>query len=157
MISSARGAAVWITAACGRGSDLGYASGVAWFAGGARLRLLGGFMSASDPPAPPARLISQLLQEDAELRDIVEEFVAGLDTRLGELRDAHAKLDFAMLSTLAHRLKGAAGSYGYPDISRVCADMEHKFRTHQAGDFAGFVAELTDYAAAAKAGLVEPT
>ncbi len=113
-------------------------------------------MSASDNPAPPAKLISQLLQEDAELRDIVEEFVAGLDTRLSELREAHAKLDFAMLSTLAHRLKGAAGSYGYPEISRICADMEQKFRTHQAGDFTSFVAELASFAEAAKSGLDEP-
>ncbi len=114
-------------------------------------------MSASNDPTPPAKLISQLLQEDADLRDIVEEFVAGLGARLSELREAHAKLDFAMLSTLAHRLKGAAGSYGYPDISRVCADMEPKFRAHQADDFSSFLAALRNYAQAAKSGLDEPS
>jgi HPt (histidine-containing phosphotransfer) domain-containing protein len=104
-------------------------------------------------PVNPTKLISQLLLEDADLRDIVEEFVGGLDTRLAELRDAHQKLDFQMLTTLAHRLKGAAGSYGYPDISRLCAEMEQQFTSHQADAFAKYSAELSRFAEAARAGL----
>lgn len=103
----------------------------------------------------PARLVSQLLVEDAELRDIVEEFVQGLSNRLTELRAAHAQLDFDQLALLAHRLKGAAGSYGYPDISHVCAEMEQQFRNHEVNTFDRRLTELQQLVSAATAGLNE--
>ena len=110
-------------------------------------------MSSTPDSARSDKLVSQLLLEDADLRDIVEEFVAGLDTRLNELTAAHQQLDFQMLTTLAHRLKGAAGSYGYPEISSVCAEMEQKFKSNQDDNFAAFVTELARFTDAAKAGL----
>jgi HPt (histidine-containing phosphotransfer) domain-containing protein len=110
-------------------------------------------MSSINEAAKSTKLVSQLLLEDADLRDIVEEFVGGLESRLGELKEAHQKLDFEMLTTLAHRLKGAAGSYGYPEISRLCAAMEQKFASHQADAFATYWMELTGFAEAARAGL----
>lgn len=113
-------------------------------------------MSSAPTPNKADRLISQLLVEDADLRDVVEEFVAGLQVRVHELREAHAQLDWEQLVTLAHRLKGAAGSYGYPDISQLCADMERKFRAHQAEEFTRLAHELSALAAAARAGLQDP-
>ncbi len=110
-------------------------------------------MSSAQEPSRDAKLFSQLLLEDADLRDVVEQFVAGLTARLDELRQAHERLDWDQLAMLAHRLKGAAGSYGYPDISKLCADMEHRFRQHQAEDFGRFLHELTGLTAAAHAGL----
>ncbi|MEW6253804.1 MAG: Hpt domain-containing protein, partial [Planctomycetota bacterium] len=87
-------------------------------------------MSSAPEPARHAKLLSQLLLEDVNLRDVVEEFVASLELRAGELRQAHARLDWDLLAALAHRLKGAAGSYGYPSISRLCAELEQRFRAH---------------------------
>ena len=110
-------------------------------------------MSSAPEPSKTARLISQLLLEDASLRDIVQEFVDGLGARLDELNQAHGKLDWEMLTTLAHRLKGAAGSYGYPDISSICADMEFNFRAHHAENFQECVQRLNDLVIAARAGL----
>ncbi len=106
----------------------------------------------TDRPGP-SKLISQLLAEDAGLRDIVKEFVDHLTVRINELRQAHEKLDWDALTTLAHRLKGAAGSYGYPDISTLCAEMEQKLRSHEAEEFARWIAGLGQLAAAARAGL----
>ena len=42
----------------------------------------------------------------------------GLPGRMEEIREAFEKLDWQQLSLLAHRLKGASGSYGYPDLER---------------------------------------
>jgi HPt (histidine-containing phosphotransfer) domain-containing protein len=112
-------------------------------------------MSSGADSSRPIRLVSQLLREDGDLRDIVEEFVAGLAARIEELRRAHAQLDFDALAVLAHRLKGAAGSYGYPDISRVCTEAETRFRSHEAEDFAAFLEQLKSLAGAAQAGLTE--
>ncbi len=110
-------------------------------------------MSSGPNPPSPNRLISQLLLEDADLKDIVVEFVNGLDQRLAELRQAFDRLDWDQLVTLAHRLKGAAGSYGYPEISRVCAALERSFRAHEANGFTDALAELNRLVDAARAGL----
>lgn len=112
-------------------------------------------MGSVPDPSRAAKLVSQLLLEDGDLRDIVEEFIAGLELRLREMEQAHDRLDWEQLTTFAHRLKGAAGSYGYPEISRVCAEMEQHFRAHEAHDFSRWLAELTGLMAAAREGLNE--
>jgi HPt (histidine-containing phosphotransfer) domain-containing protein len=108
------------------------------------------------PANQPAKLVSQLLLEDASLRDLVQEFVEALPQRLEELRRAYESLDWDQLAVLAHRLKGAAGSYGYPDLSRLAAEMEEMFRLHQAEHFAQWLDRLRALIVAAKAGLESP-
>lgn len=98
-------------------------------------------------------LTSQLLAEEPDMRDLVEEFVGGLSTRVTEFRDAFSRHDWEMLRTLAHRLKGAGGSYGYPDLSSLGATMEDQFKKQQADEFAEWVRQLDALAAAARAGL----
>lgn len=107
--------------------------------------------SSTSPQSRP--LVSQLLQEDTDLRDIVEEFVQELVVRVDELQKAHEKHDWDMLSVLAHRLKGAAGSYGYPEISQLCAKMEQGFRAQQADEFDAWIQELNGMTSAAQEGL----
>ncbi len=103
----------------------------------------------------PRKLISQLLAEDAELRDVVEDFVRVLPDRLAELRQAFERLDWNQLTTLAHRLKGASGSYGYPEISEVAARMESAFRAQETGDFGEWSREMDQLIEAAQLGLAE--
>jgi HPt (histidine-containing phosphotransfer) domain-containing protein len=100
------------------------------------------------------KLVSQLLIDDPELRDVVEEFVHGLPRRLAEMRAAYAQLDWELLRTLAHRLKGAGGSYGYPVLSQLAAEMERGFRSHCAGQFNTWASQLEQLSEAARAGLV---
>ena len=115
-------------------------------------------MSSDQEQSQTGRLVSQLLQADANLRDIVEEFVNPLAGRLTAFRQAYDKLDWDQLTMLAHRLKGAAGSYGYPEISQVCATMERNFLSHQADAFAAWIAELERLVDGARRGLtpIEP-
>ncbi|MBN2447044.1 MAG: Hpt domain-containing protein [Phycisphaerae bacterium] len=110
-------------------------------------------MSDSNGTHRATTLISQLLLEDADLRDIVEEFVDGLTVRISELKRAHRDLDFSALTTLAHQLKGAGGSYGYPDISQQAAMMEERFRSQDASQFTNWIGDLEDLAAGARCGL----
>lgn len=103
----------------------------------------------------PNALISQLLIDDADLRDIVEEFVGELDDRLAEIQQSYAALDWGNLETLAHRLKGAGGSYGYPAISNVAAEMETAFRQQTADHYDQWMDQLQYLVTAAKNGLSE--
>ena len=103
----------------------------------------------------PKKLFSQLLREDPDLRDIVEEFVRGLPGRMEEIREAFDKLDWQQLSMLAHRLKGASGSYGYPDLSTLAAAMERGFKAQQAEELGQWMERFEGLVEAARAGLSE--
>lgn len=110
-------------------------------------------MNSSGLTATIEPLVSHLLAEDEGLRDIVEEFVTGLSDRMAELRTAHEQLDWEMLRTLAHRLKGAGGSYGYPDLSELGKRMEDNFKAQRADDFVAWIQQFERLTAAASAGL----
>lgn len=101
----------------------------------------------------PDRMVSDLIADDPEMIDIVEEFVEGLSGRVGEFQAAHEKLDWQMLATLAHRLKGAGGSYGYGPLSELGAEMESKLRRQEADEFQRWMAQLEALATAAHKGL----
>lgn len=103
----------------------------------------------------PDRLISELLSEDPEMLDIVEEFVEGLRPRLDELKAAFEARNWGHLETLAHRLKGAGGSYGYPQLSEVGAEMEETFKLQQADDMDKWISKLQELTDAAQKGLAE--
>lgn len=60
--------------------------------------------------------------------ELVRLFVEELDEDVGAMRTALAERDLDRLSTLAHRLKGAAGSYGFPEITRQAALLEAALR-----------------------------
>lgn len=113
-------------------------------------------MSGSDPANCPQKLVSGLLLEDPDLRDIVAEFVDGLTERIAELKQAYERLDWELLTSLAHQLKGAGGSYGYPDLSDLGATMEQHFRAGSAGSFTYWLQELEQLTTAARAGLETP-
>ncbi|MCA9245166.1 MAG: Hpt domain-containing protein [Phycisphaerales bacterium] len=101
----------------------------------------------------PETLISQLVEEDPSMKDLVEDFVAGLPDTIANLRSAAEALNWEELRMLAHRLKGSGGSYGYPQISEVAALMEQHFRKQTVDDFADCARQLDELVAAARAGL----
>lgn len=112
-------------------------------------------MSSAQRPEAPEKIISQLLREEPDLRDIVAEFVAGLPALIAQIQRAANQLDWQAVTTLAHRLKGAGGSYGYPDISRLCAEAEEHLRAHETGYLEAWLVRLSQLAEAAQAGLSE--
>jgi len=111
------------------------------------------FVSAQDNTTIPDKLISDLLADDPDMIDLVEEFVEALPSRIEELKQAYEQLDWDQLATLAHQLKGAGGSYGYPPLSSLGATMEQAFKQHSAEQFAEWLGQLEKLVAAAKAGL----
>jgi HPt (histidine-containing phosphotransfer) domain-containing protein len=61
---------------------------------------------------------------DRALRPLVLEFVAELPPAVDALESAGRRGDLAELARLAHRLKGEAATYGYPDLARSAAAVE---------------------------------
>lgn len=80
--------------------------------------------------AAPLPLVSDLAG-DADLTDLIEEFVGGLTTRVQTLEQACAGGDFERLAQLAHQLKGAAGGYGFPSLTELAADLEKRAQARE--------------------------
>ncbi len=76
-------------------------------------------------PAQQAQALVSELADDADLRDLVLQFVAELPKRVDALRQAIDEHDLTVVSSLAHQLKGSAGGYGFPWITQAAADLEH--------------------------------
>ena len=64
------------------------------------------------------------LAEDAEFTDLVEYFVAEVPQRLGLLESRCSAGDWMELAELAHQWKGAAGSYGFPQMTEPLQTLE---------------------------------
>jgi HPt (histidine-containing phosphotransfer) domain-containing protein len=73
-------------------------------------------------------LVSELAGED-ELAELLALFVQELPKRAEAMRQALATADSERLALLAHQLKGAAGSYGFPTITDLARTVEQAART----------------------------
>ena len=71
-----------------------------------------------------AALLSTLPLDDAEFRDIVEEFVARFQTRLVAMHTAMDVGDLIELKSLAHWLKGAGGTAGFQPLTEAAFELE---------------------------------
>ena len=83
-------------------------------------------MSAADDPAPPppdAAPLRSAMADDPAFAPVLAPYVAGILTKRTELAAAAAKLpdDAGPLREFAHRLKGTAGGYGFPAVTRAAA------------------------------------
>jgi HPt (histidine-containing phosphotransfer) domain-containing protein len=114
-------------------------------------------MPAGPTSAVTEPLTSALLADDPDLREIVEEFVESLHSRIQEFETAYESRDWSTLVMLAHRLKGAGGSYGYPALSALAGLMEAAFKCGSAEPYGEWMRTLRELTARARAGLRSST
>jgi len=67
---------------------------------------------------------STLGDDDPDLQEIVRQFVRDLPDRSSAMLRAAQTSDTETLKRLAHQLKGAGGSYGFPGITEAAASVE---------------------------------
>jgi signal transduction histidine kinase/DNA-binding response OmpR family regulator len=108
---------------------------------------------APPPAAPPAatapqapRLVSTLPMDDPEFREIVAEFVAHLDKQLAAMEGAMQAQDMKQLAELAHWLKGAGGTVGFPAFTVPAKRLETLARQGPHDGIEQAVAELREIA-----------
>ncbi len=61
---------------------------------------------------------------DADLVELIDEFAAGLEADVESMRKALENGDHDGLRRLAHQMKGAGGSYGYPMLTGAAMRLE---------------------------------
>ncbi|MGR3302663.1 MAG: response regulator, partial [Candidatus Scalindua sp.] len=62
--------------------------------------------------------------DDADLVELIDEFAAGLEADVESMREALENGDHDGLRRLAHQMKGAGGSYGYPMLTEAAKTIE---------------------------------
>jgi histidine phosphotransfer protein HptB len=82
-------------------------------------------------PQPEDDVLVSQLAGDPDLRDLIEQFVTELPHRLATLRMAACADNLPEVGRLAHQLKGAGGSYGFPQLSEVAKELERAARVMQ--------------------------
>ncbi len=79
------------------------------------------------------RVLRSEYQDDPEMADLIVLFLDELGPRVDSIRSAWQARDAEQVRRIAHQIKGAAGGYGYPTISRVAQRLEASFdRDHSA-------------------------
>jgi HPt (histidine-containing phosphotransfer) domain-containing protein len=72
---------------------------------------------------PPARHTS-LLANHPDIAEILPRFLTRLRTQVAELRRLHAAGDSEKIRVIAHQLRGAGTSFGFPDLTSAAGDLE---------------------------------
>jgi len=81
--------------------------------------------ATSETPRQPTGAILSQFAHDADIAEILPAFIARLAGQLNDMRQSLASKDYDKLRRLAHTLKGAGGSYGYPSLTEACRTLEN--------------------------------
>ncbi len=73
-------------------------------------------------------LIYSEFGNDEDLGELVEMFVEEIPNRVQSMLDAAETSDWEQLGRIAHQMKGAAGSYGFGEVTSIAATLEHACR-----------------------------
>lgn len=65
-----------------------------------------------------------MLACEPDLRDVLAEYLASMSEKQDRLRTLLSSGDLGELRTESHRLAGSAGSYGFPEMSRLASLVE---------------------------------
>ncbi len=68
---------------------------------------------------------------DADMAELVAEFVSRLQDRVRGIQDAFQADNVSELARLAHQLKGACGGYGFAVIGDAAAELEQVAKAAQ--------------------------
>ncbi len=82
---------------------------------------------------------------DADLQDLIPNFLKRRQSELVELRAALDDGNFAMISATAHKLKGTGTSYGFEPISDVGEAMQFAADAQDVTEVSRQLDRLADY------------
>jgi HPt (histidine-containing phosphotransfer) domain-containing protein len=89
-------------------------------------------MSDASQARHSTRPIFSRFSDDEEMVELVEFFIRELQHRMHALSRALETGNADELRTLAHQLKGAAGGYGFPEISACAKTLEQQLLSEEA-------------------------
>jgi CheY-like chemotaxis protein/HPt (histidine-containing phosphotransfer) domain-containing protein len=79
---------------------------------------------SSDASSAQGDVMLSAFRDDPEMAMILGEFIGRLNGQVAAMQQAHLEDRYEDLQRLAHRLKGAGGSYGYPLLTDASKKLE---------------------------------
>ena len=106
--------------------------------------------------AVPSEYVYSTLGLDPDLGELVEMFVDEMPERVAKIQESWGNADMKGLGRAAHQLKGAAGSYGFDELTPALQRLDHRVRT-SCGEAAILEAieEVTELCSRVRAGAPE--
>ena len=99
------------------------------------------------PPAHPAAVEKIVVEIDADLSELIPEYLAHKRADCMTLNSAVERRDFATVAALGHRMKGDGGSYGFEPISEIGAGLMSAARREDGSDARRLTDLFADYLA----------
>jgi CheY-like chemotaxis protein/HPt (histidine-containing phosphotransfer) domain-containing protein len=111
--------------------------------GGARAVLQA---AASDTPLIDRAVVAVLFEEIGEdgADAVLQVFLAETQARLALMRTLDCERERDRVNTEAHTLKGSSSTFGFKQLSKAAAELEHKAGIVTAVDYPGHVSRLED-------------
>jgi HPt (histidine-containing phosphotransfer) domain-containing protein len=78
---------------------------------------------------------------DGELADLTRGYLESLRSTVAAVKNARSAGDFIALRSLAHQTRGAAGMYGFPELSETAGLLDDAIAEDQDDDL---ILELAD-------------
>ena len=72
--------------------------------------------------------IYSLLADDPDLHEIVKMFIEEMPTRINQLINEFIAKNWGELERTAHQLRGAAGSYGFVEVTPTAGKLEQSLK-----------------------------
>lgn len=76
-----------------------------------------------------SELLRSEFADDADMIEIVHEFVAAMPARVTDMCEAYESRQVDSLRRMAHQLKGASGGYGFASVGEVAARLEQSLKS----------------------------
>lgn len=87
-------------------------------------------------------MTKSIVEIDADLQDLVPQFVENRKKDIETLRQLVQKDDLEAISQLAHKIKGAAAGYGFNELSDLAAQMEKASKKNENAPLPGLVQRM---------------
>lgn len=86
------------------------------------------------PGKNPMNAPAPIVEVDAELADLIPQYLSNRWSDLAFARQLLANGDFYLLSRMAHRIKGSAASYGFGRLGEIAHVLEAAAEQQNAGE-----------------------
>lgn len=82
---------------------------------------------------------------DADLQDLVPQFVENRKKDIESLQSLVAKKDLEAIALLTHKIKGAAAGYGFNELSEIAAQMEKASKNNDNASLDGLIKKMESH------------
>lgn len=79
------------------------------------------------------------------VQELVPEYLALRAEEVDKMLELLAASDFERLRVISHSLKGSGSSFGFPELTRIGAELERNAHASDARSFSQGLARLSDY------------